>query len=109
MQSLNYTGITAKNWKEVPEEEVLPGIFQKHILDGEAGKKAHVLEFKPGAKYPGIHAHEDGPEQLYIISGVFNDGQKDYPEGSFINNPKGTSHIPQTETGCTVLVLLPEG
>ncbi|WP_193210387.1 cupin domain-containing protein [Aliarcobacter butzleri] len=41
---------------------------------------------------------------MFVISGVFNDGNKKHKEGSFIINPKGTSHIPQSEEGCTILV-----
>ena len=63
----------------------------------------------PGACWEGIDLHEPGPEEVYVVSGVFNDGVRDYPAGSFIHNPKGSSHVPQSKTGCTIFVFYPEG
>jgi len=109
MDKVNYEGITSVNWMDIPSVEVAPGIFERKIWGDDSGQRAFVLEFKLGAQYPGIDAHLSGPEQLYVISGVFNDGKHDYKEGTFINNPVGSAHIPQSKTGCIVLVLLPEG
>jgi len=46
---------------------------------------------------------------VYVVSGVFNDGVRDYPAGSFTHNPAGSSHVPQSKTGCTLFVFYPEG
>lgn len=109
MNKVNYAGITSSNWLQVQAVEVAPGIFERKIWNGDSGQKAYVLEFKPNSLYPGIDVHLSGPEQLYVISGIFNDGKNDYNEGTFINNPVGSAHVPQSRTGCTVLVLLPQG
>ena len=109
MTKVNYDGITTSNWMHITPVEVAPGIFERKIWGGDSGQRATVLEFKPEAQYPGIDVHLSGPEQLYVISGVFNDGKHDYNEGTFINNPVGSAHIPQSKTGCMVLVLFPEG
>jgi anti-sigma factor ChrR (cupin superfamily) len=53
--------------------------------------------------------HEPGAEEVYVVSGVFNDGVRDYAAGSFIHNPAGSSHIPQSKTGCTLFVFYPQG
>lgn len=53
--------------------------------------------------------HEPGPEEVHVVSGVFNDGVRDYPAGTFIHNPAGSSHVPQSETGCTLFLFYPEG
>ncbi len=74
-----------------------------------AVKRAVVFEFEAGVKLPGIDAHLSGPEQIFVISGVFNDGRNDYDEGGSINNPLGSAHIPQSKQGCTVLITFPEG
>lgn len=103
---LSYDGITSENWKKLKSKEIAPGIFERTVWQSEAGKKAVVLEFSAGASYP-AHTHEPGPEQIYVISGVFNDGRSDHDEGSFIHNPVGSAHIPQSKTGCTVLVTFP--
>lgn len=109
MNSVNFIGITSTNWKDVEGKEVAPGIRERAIWSGDEGKRAVVFEFEAGAKFPGIDAHLTGPEQIFVISGVFNDGEKNHNEGSFINNPVGSAHIPQSETGCAVLIIFPEG
>jgi len=68
-----------------------------------------VVEIDPGGIYPGLDVHEPGPEEVYVVSGVMNDGVRDYPAGTFICNPTGTSHIPQSKTGCTLFLFYPEG
>ncbi len=107
-EKLNFKGITSKNWKEIKGNKVAEGISERIVWEGENGKKAIIFEFDAGSKYPGIDKHELGPEQIYVISGIFNDGRDDHSEGSFINNPIGTSHIPQSSDGCVVLVTFPE-
>ncbi len=108
-RELNFNGVTSTNWKSVPEKEIATGIFERTLWEGKNGKRAVIFEFKAGSKYPGIDFHQSGPEQIYVISGVFNDGKEDHNEGSFINNPIGSAHIPQTKSGCVVLVTFPEG
>jgi len=73
------------------------------------GATAQVVDIAPGGCWEGIDVHEPGPEEVYVVSGVFNDGVRDYPAGSFIHNPKGSSHVPQSKTGCTIFVFYPEG
>ena len=109
MNNVSFTGITSTNWKDVKGKEVAPGIYERPIWNGSEGKRAVVFEFEAGAKFPGVDTHLAGPEQIFVIAGVFNDGENDHNEGSFINNPIGSAHIPQSEMGCTVLITFPEG
>ncbi|QFG27412.1 hypothetical protein F7P10_31120 [Actinomadura sp. WMMB 499] len=53
--------------------------------------------------------HALGGEEAFVVSGTFNDGDRDYPSGSFIHAPAGSSHVPQTTEGCTLLLFYPEG
>ena len=76
---------------------------------GNNGAKAQFVEIDPGACWEGIDLHEPGPEEVYVVSGVFNDGTRDYPGGSFIHNPAGSSHVSQSTTGCAIFVFYPEG
>lgn len=108
-KNINIEGVTAINWKTEQSNEVAPNIFECIVWEGMAGKRVIVFEFKAGAVFPGLDSHDRGPEQIYVISGTFNDGVKDYTEGNFIHNPKGTAHIPQSKGGCVVLVIYPEG
>ena len=107
--NINLEGVTAMNWKAKQSNEVAPNIFEYIVWEGMEGKKAIVFKFNPGAKFPGLDSHDSGPEQIYVISGTFSDGENDYSEGNFIHNPQGTAHIPQSKNGCVVLVIYPEG
>ena len=106
---LKFNNVTSINWKDLPAKEVAAGIFERVVWNGDGGKRAVVFEFQAGAKFRGIESHMSGPEQIYVISGVFNDGKDNHTEGSFINNPIGSAHIPQSQQGCVVLVTYPEG
>lgn len=106
---MNFDGVSSANWKDLPGNEVATGIFERVLWKGDEGKRAIIFEFKAGAKFPGIEVHASGPEQIYVISGIFNDGRQDHAVGSFINNPIGSAHIPQSQQGCVVLVIYPEG
>ena len=68
------------------------------------GKSTAIYKFEENSKLPFLDEHKLFDEHIFVISGVFNDGNKKYKEGSFIINPKGTSHIPQSEEECTILV-----
>jgi len=41
-----------------------------------------------------------------VLDGVFSDEHGDYPTGSYLRNPPGTSHKPFSIHGCTLLVKL---
>lgn len=107
--TLNFDGVKKVNWKDVEPVELLPGITERMLWEGENGKRAAVYEFASGAEFPGIDLHESGPEQIFVISGVFEGGKEDYREGDFIHQPKNSSHAPKSHTGCTLLVMYPEG
>jgi hypothetical protein len=99
-------------WSEpadAPSRELFPGIRLRSLWRGPGGASAHVGEIDPGACWQGIDVHEPGPEEVYVVAGVFNDGVRDYPAGSFIHAPAGSSHVPQSRTGCTLFVFYPEG
>jgi anti-sigma factor ChrR (cupin superfamily) len=85
------------------------GIRVRTLWQGTSGAKAQFVEIDAGACWQGIDLHEPGPEEVYVVSGVFNDGVRDYPAGTFIHNPAGSSHVPQSKSGCTLFVFYPEG
>jgi hypothetical protein len=97
------------NVNEAPVRELFNGIRLFNLWKGENGANANIVEIDPGKCWETLDVHKPGPEEVYVISGVFNDGIRDYPAGSFIHNPAGSSHIPQSETGCTIFVFYPEG
>ena len=94
---------------ETTAREVSPGIRRRLLWKGEHGARAQVLDIDPGACFQGIDVHGPGSEEIFVVSGVFNDGVRKYPAGSFIHNPAGSSHVPQSEEGCVLFVFFPEG
>jgi len=70
----------------------------------ESGHKTSFVRFKPDSHFP-AHAHPLG-EEIYVLDGVFSDQYGDYPAGSYLRNPPGSSHRPFTREGCTLFVKL---
>ena len=99
-------------WAELKDAQVrepFKGIKLFNIWKGLDGARAQVGEQGAGSSWEGLDVHEPGAEEVYVMSGVFNDGVRDYPAGTFIHNPAGSSHVPQSQTGCTLFVFYPEG
>ena len=95
--------------KDVSPVEIYPGVRRRLLWEGSNGAKAQILEMDPGARFLRLDVHEPGPEEIYVVSGVFNDGLRNYPAGCFVHNPAGSSHLPQTREGCVLFVFFPEG
>jgi quercetin dioxygenase-like cupin family protein len=72
-------------------------------------KRALEVEFDPGAQWPGIDYHVPGPEEVYVLSGDFDDGANVYRAGTFLHHPAGSSHSPRSVEGCRLFVFYPEG
>jgi anti-sigma factor ChrR (cupin superfamily) len=94
---------------QAPARQVYPGVILRDLWKGNEGARALLVEIAPGARFEDLDVHEPGPEEVYVVSGVFNDGVRDYPAGTFIHNPRGSSHVPQSKTGCVLFVFFPEG
>ncbi len=101
-----YASIAAE---EVAVREVFPGVRLRPLWKGPTGAHANVLEMDPGACWPHRDVHEPGPEEVFVLSGTFNDGARDYPAGTFLHAPAGSWHVPQTATGCSLFLFYPEG
>jgi anti-sigma factor ChrR (cupin superfamily) len=96
---------------------VLPGDYQfvdsplagvsRMMLDragAEVARATSIVRYAPGSGYSS-HRH-DGGEEILVLDGVFSDEHGDYPAGSYLRNPPGTSHQPFSKDGCTLLVKL---
>lgn len=102
-------GYLARTVDDAPAKELFPGIRVRPLWQGDSGAKAQIVEFAPGSRWEGIDVHEPGPEEVYVVSGVFNDGDTDHPAGTFLHAPAGSWHVPQSAVGCTLFVFYPEG
>ncbi|HEY1971059.1 MAG TPA: cupin domain-containing protein [Pseudonocardia sp.] len=85
------------------------GITLRPLWREPSGRACYVVDIGPGAVWPTLDVHEPGPEEVYVVSGVLNDGVRDYPAGTFLHCPAGSSHIPQSRLGCRLFVFYPEG
>jgi hypothetical protein len=72
-------------------------------------RRALQVDFPAGSQWPGLDHHVPGPEEVYVVTGDFDDGGKVYGPGSFLHYPAGSSHSPRTTEGCTLFVFYPEG
>jgi hypothetical protein len=45
-------------------------------------------------------------EEFLVLDGVFSDDTGDFPAGTYVRNPPGTSHAPHSVEGCRILVKL---
>lgn len=70
----------------------------------EVARATSIVRYEPGAGYS-PHRH-DGGEEILVLDGVFSDEHGDYPAGSYLRNPPGSTHQPFSVNGCTLLVKL---
>ncbi|PHV12356.1 cupin domain-containing protein [Chitinimonas sp. BJB300] len=80
---------------------------ERRMLDRIGGEKARattIVRYAPGSGFT-EHAHAGG-EEILVLDGVFSDENGDYPAGTYIRNPSGSSHTPFSKNGCTLFVKL---
>ncbi|HXI13726.1 MAG TPA: cupin domain-containing protein [Thermoanaerobaculia bacterium] len=106
---MNLDGVVSVRWEETPATEICPGIRKRVLWTGPGGAEAQMLEIEPGAVFHKLDVHAAGPEEIFVISGTFGDGVHEYPAGSFIHNPAGSSHVPQSRDGCVIFIFAPNG
>lgn len=84
----------------------MPGV-QRRMLerDGEEVARAtSIVRYAPNSHFS-AHTHGGG-EEFFVLEGTFSDEHGDYPAGTYIRNPVGSTHTPFSEAGCTILVKL---
>lgn len=89
-------------WIRSPEAGV-----DRQMLDrigDEVARATSIVRYSPGSRFA-RHAHEKG-EEFLVLDGVFSDESGDYPTGSYVRNPPGSSHAPFSDPGCQILVKL---
>ncbi|RJG51521.1 cupin domain-containing protein [Motilimonas pumila] len=82
------------------------GVWRKPLerLEAEAGWTSSIVKYEAGATFS-THQHPLG-EEIWVLDGVFSDEDGDYPAGSYLRNPPGSSHAPFSRQGCTIFVKL---
>jgi anti-sigma factor ChrR (cupin superfamily) len=73
-------------------------------IGDEVARATSIVRYAAGSHFS-AHTHSGG-EEFIVLDGVFQDEHGDYPVGSYVRNPPGTSHTPGSEPGCTIFVKL---
>ncbi|RAZ72966.1 cupin domain-containing protein [Mesorhizobium atlanticum] len=73
-------------------------------VGGEVARATTIVRYAPQSAFP-RHIHSGG-EEILVLEGTFQDEHGDYPAGCYFRNPPGTSHVPASNSGCTIFVRL---
>ena len=96
-------GTADMDWAASP----LPGVMRRMLeRDGEDGSRraTSVVRYAPGSRFS-PHVHEGG-EEFLVLDGTFSDERDDFPKGTYVRNPPGSSHAPHSSGGTTIFVKL---
>lgn len=77
-------------WVESPAKGV-----ERMMLDRigtEVARATSFVRYAPNSQFA-EHTHGGG-EEFFVLEGVFSDEYGDYPAGTYVRNPIGTSHSP---------------
>ena len=89
-------------WLPSPQKGVERAMLER---DGEEVARAtSLVRYAPKSSFS-RHQHDLG-EEFLVLEGEFQDEHGQYPAGTYVKNPVGSSHTPFTDTGCTLFVKL---
>ena len=93
-------GLTGGGWRTLDFAAFREGVDICELRSGEP--TVAVLRYAPGASVP-RHLHT-GLETIIVLDGTQSDERGDYPAGSLILNPEGSTHSVWSTGGCVVLI-----
>lgn len=73
-------------------------------IGGEVARATSLVRYAADSCFE-AHTHGGG-EELLVLAGVFADEHGDYPAGTYVRNPPGSTHAPRSAVGCTLFVKL---
>ena len=84
------------------------GIFVKSLRYDQTTQRSKtiILKFEAGASYP-YHRHPAG-EELFVLEGNTIIEGALLTKGDYLYTPPGFKHAVKTDTGCTILFVIPE-
>lgn len=78
------------------------------LLERDGGEKTtratSLVAYQPNSQFAS-HSHPKG-EEFVVLAGTFSDENGDYPAGTYVRNPPGSSHSPFSRDGCLIFVKL---
>ena len=88
------------------EDSPMSGVQRRKLdrIGDEVARATSLVKYAPQS-YFSPHTHGGG-EEIFVLDGVFSDEHGDYPAGTYIRNPIGTTHKPHSEGGCEIFVKL---
>lgn len=89
-------------WQPSPMAGVERRPLDRH--GGEVARATSIVRYAPGSRFA-RHTHGGG-EEILVLEGTFSDETGDFPTGTYLRNPVGSSHAPFSAEGCTILVKL---
>lgn len=107
MLNMNFSEHVIIDSRQMPwQASPISGVERKPLAReaAESGHATSIVRYAPGSQFA-RHIHPAG-EEIFVLEGVFSDETGDYPAGSYIRNPPGSSHAPFSEQGCTLFVKL---
>lgn len=90
-------------WRPSP----MPGVDRMMLdrIGDEVARATSIVRYAPNSEFS-AHEHSGG-EEFLVLEGAFADEHAEYPAGSYVRNPIGTSHTPRIgPAGCTIFVKL---
>ncbi len=90
------------DWVKSPQ----PGV-ERRLLErtgAEVAKATSIVRYQPDTSFDS-HTHEFG-EEILVLEGILSDEHGDYPAGTYVMNPPGSSHAPRSDSGCVIFVKL---
>ena len=84
----------------------MPGVARRPLdrVGDEVARATSIVRYTPDSHFS-PHVHHGG-EEFLVLEGIFQDEHGDYPAGSYLRNPPGSSHTPGSEPGCIIFVKL---
>src|SRR5215510_13349899 len=94
-------------WKPLNEPGIT-GVFVKVLRYDKATRRAPtiLLKFEAGASYP-AHNHPGG-EEIFVLEGEIRIGGDRLRLGDYLFTAPDNKHAVHSETGCVLLVNIPE-
>jgi len=97
---LHLAGLADGLWRSLDFAPFREGVEICELCRGEPA--VALLRYAPGASVP-RHLHT-GLETIFVLDGEQSDERGDYPTGSLVLNPEGSTHYVWSKTGCVVLI-----
>ena len=84
----------------------MPGVDRRPLdrIGDEVARATSIVRYAPESHFA-AHTHGGG-EEFIVLDGVFQDEHGDYPVGTYVRNPPGTSHTPGSAPGTVIFVKL---